>query len=46
LALISLATLVRGKMRVGSMNQIIRELKRLVAGENLEPEQLRGLIRR
>jgi hypothetical protein len=27
------------------MNQIIRELKRLVAGEQLEPEQLRGLIR-
>jgi hypothetical protein len=27
------------------MNQIIRELKRLVAGEKLEPEQLRGLIR-
>jgi hypothetical protein len=27
------------------MKQIIRELKRLVAGEKLEPEQLRGLIR-
>ena len=27
------------------MNQIIRELKRLVAGEKLEPEQLRALIR-
>ena len=27
------------------MNQIIRELKRLFAGERLEPEQLRGLIR-
>jgi hypothetical protein len=27
------------------MNQIIRELKRLFAGEELEPEQLRGLIR-
>jgi hypothetical protein len=27
------------------MNQIIRELKRLVAGEKLEAEQLRGLIR-
>jgi hypothetical protein len=27
------------------MNQIIRELKRLIAGEKLEPEQLRGLIR-
>jgi hypothetical protein len=27
------------------MNQIIRELKRLVAGEKLEPEHLRGLIR-
>jgi hypothetical protein len=30
---------------MGRMNQIIRELKRLVAGEKLEPEQLRGLIR-
>jgi hypothetical protein len=27
------------------MNQIIRELKRLSAGERLEPEQLGGLIR-
>jgi hypothetical protein len=27
------------------MKQIIRELKRLVAGEKLEPEQLKGLIR-
>jgi hypothetical protein len=27
------------------MNQIIRELKRQVAGEKLEPEQLKGLIR-
>jgi hypothetical protein len=27
------------------MNQIIRELKRLSAGEKLEPEQLGGLIR-
>jgi hypothetical protein len=27
------------------MSQIIRELKRLFAGEKLEPEQLRGLIR-
>jgi len=27
------------------MNQVIRELKRLVAGEKLEPEQLKGLIR-
>jgi hypothetical protein len=27
------------------MNQIIRELKRLFAGEKLEPEQLKGLIR-
>jgi hypothetical protein len=27
------------------MNHIIRELKRLFAGEKLEPEQLRGLIR-
>jgi hypothetical protein len=27
------------------MNQIIRELKRLLASEKLEPEQLRGLIR-
>jgi hypothetical protein len=27
------------------MNQIIRELKRLFAGEELEPERLRGLIR-
>ena len=31
--------------RVGRVNQIIRELKRLFAGEKLEPEQLRGLIR-
>jgi len=30
---------------VGRVNQIIRELKRLFAGEKLEPEQLRGLIR-
>jgi hypothetical protein len=30
---------------VDRMKQIIRELKRLVAGEKLEPEQLRGLIR-
>jgi Txe/YoeB family toxin of Txe-Axe toxin-antitoxin module len=28
-----------------SMKQIIRELKRQVAGEKLEPEQLKGLIR-
>ena len=28
-----------------SMKQIIRELKRQVAGEKLEPEQLRALIR-
>jgi hypothetical protein len=27
------------------MSQIIRELKRLFAGEKLEPQQLRGLIR-
>jgi len=27
------------------MDQIIRELKRQVAGEKLEPEQLKGLIR-
>jgi hypothetical protein len=27
------------------MNQIIRELKRQFAGERLEPEQLKGLIR-
>jgi hypothetical protein len=27
------------------MKQIIRELKRQVADENLEPEQLKGLIR-
>jgi hypothetical protein len=27
------------------MNQIIRELKRQAAGEKLEPEQLKGLIR-
>jgi hypothetical protein len=27
------------------MTQIIRELKRQVAGEKLEPEQLKGLIR-
>jgi hypothetical protein len=33
------------RWRLGRMNQIIRELKRLVAGEKLEPEQLRGLIR-
>jgi hypothetical protein len=29
----------------GRMQQIIRELKRQAAGEKLEPEQLRGLIR-
>jgi hypothetical protein len=28
------------------MNQVIRELKRQVAGEKLSPEQLKGLIRR
>jgi hypothetical protein len=27
------------------MNQVIRELKRQVAGEKLAPEQLKGLIR-
>jgi hypothetical protein len=27
------------------MSQVIRELKRQVAGEKLEPEQLKGLIR-
>ena len=27
------------------MKQIIRELKRQVAGEKLEPEQLKGLVR-
>jgi hypothetical protein len=27
------------------MKQMIRELKRQVAGEQLEPEQLKGLIR-
>jgi hypothetical protein len=27
------------------MKQVIRELKRQVAGEKLEPEQLKGLIR-
>jgi hypothetical protein len=27
------------------MNQIIRELKRQVVGEKLEPEELKGLIR-
>jgi hypothetical protein len=27
------------------MKQMIRELKRLVGGERLEPEQLKGLIR-
>ena len=27
------------------MNQIIRELKRQAAGEKLEPEQIKGLIR-
>jgi hypothetical protein len=27
------------------MNQVIRELKRQVAGEKLQPEQLKGLIR-
>jgi hypothetical protein len=31
--------------RVGRMKQIIRELKRHVEGEKLEPEQLRALIR-
>ena len=29
----------------GRMQQIIRELKRQAAGEKLEPEQLKGLIR-
>jgi hypothetical protein len=33
------------KMESASMKQIIRELKRQVAGEKLEPEQLKGLIR-
>jgi hypothetical protein len=32
-------------MESGRMKQIIRELKRQVAGEKLEPEQLKGLIR-
>jgi hypothetical protein len=31
--------------RADLMKQIIRELKRQVAGEKLEPEQLKGLIR-
>jgi hypothetical protein len=31
--------------KVGRMKQIIRELKRHAAGEKLEPEQLRALIR-
>jgi hypothetical protein len=31
--------------RVGRVKQIIRELKRQAAGETLEPEQLKGLIR-
>jgi len=31
--------------RTGRMKQIIRELKRQVAGEKLDPEQLKGLIR-
>jgi hypothetical protein len=31
--------------RLCRMKQIIRELKRQVAGEKLEPEQLKGLIR-
>jgi hypothetical protein len=34
-----------GRWRVRRKNQIIRELKRLFAGEKLEPEQLKGLIR-
>jgi hypothetical protein len=33
------------KRRVGRVKQIIRELKRQAAGETLEPEQLKGLIR-
>ena len=33
------------RLRVDRMKQIIRELKRQVAGEKLEPEQLRALIR-
>jgi hypothetical protein len=41
----SYATLVQGRWRVDRMKQIIRELKRHVAGEKLEPEQLRALIR-
>jgi Txe/YoeB family toxin of Txe-Axe toxin-antitoxin module len=41
----SLATLIHRKMNSGRMKQIIRELKRQVAGEKLEPEQLKGLIR-
>jgi hypothetical protein len=32
-------------MSADRMNQVIRELKRQVAGEKLEPEQLKGLIR-
>jgi hypothetical protein len=32
-------------MSADRMNQIIRELKRQAAGEKLEPEQLKGLIR-
>jgi hypothetical protein len=41
----SWVTLVHERRRVGRMKQIIRELKRQVAGEKLEPEQLRALIR-
>jgi hypothetical protein len=36
---------VRVNWSAGRMKQIIRELKRQVAGEMLEPEQLKGLIR-
>jgi len=33
------------QMSADRMNQVIRELKRQVAGEELAPEQLKGLIR-
>ena len=35
----------RSKRRVGHMEQIIRELKRQLAGEKLTPGQLKGLAR-
>jgi hypothetical protein len=39
------AALTRARPYGVRMNQIIRELKRQFAGEKLEPEQLKGLIR-